>query len=44
MVESLKEVRGLGNPGAAQRAARIVMSMLQEKAKFDEFGVKPVLD
>jgi lipid-A-disaccharide synthase len=30
MVESLKEVRQrLGNPGAAQRAARIVMSMLQ---------------
>jgi lipid-A-disaccharide synthase len=29
MVESLKEVRQrLGNPGAAQRAARIVMSML----------------
>jgi lipid-A-disaccharide synthase len=31
MVESLKEVRQrLGNPGAAQRAARIVMSMLQD--------------
>jgi lipid-A-disaccharide synthase len=30
MVESLKEVRQrLGNPGAAQRAARIVMSLLQ---------------
>jgi lipid-A-disaccharide synthase len=30
MVECLKEVRQrLGNPGAAQRAARIVMSMLQ---------------
>jgi lipid-A-disaccharide synthase len=30
MVESLKEVRErLGNPGAAQRAARIVLSMLQ---------------
>jgi lipid-A-disaccharide synthase len=30
MVESLKEVRQrLGNPGAAQRAAHIVMSMLQ---------------
>ena len=30
MVESLKEVRQrLGNPGAAQRAARIVMSMLR---------------
>jgi lipid-A-disaccharide synthase len=30
MVESLKEVRQrLGNPGAAQRAARIIMSLLQ---------------
>jgi lipid-A-disaccharide synthase len=30
MVESLKGVRQrLGNPGAAQRAARIVMSLLQ---------------
>jgi lipid-A-disaccharide synthase len=32
MVESLREVRQrLGNPGAAQRAARIVMSMLEKK-------------
>jgi hypothetical protein len=32
MVQSLKEVRQrLGDPGAAQRAARIVLSMLEKK-------------